>query len=50
MSSSKNFYLKRDFAAGVYLPKAQNPIPAPFLYTVYVYAIYLFTQVGGGES
>jgi hypothetical protein len=29
MSSSKKIDLKRDFAAGVYLSEAQNPIPPP---------------------
>ncbi len=37
--------LKRDFAAGVYLSEAQNPIPP--LHTVCVYTVYLFTQGGG---
>jgi hypothetical protein len=40
MSSSKRIYLKRDFAAGVYLAEAQNLTPPP--YTVYVYTVYLF--------
>jgi hypothetical protein len=39
--------LQRDFAAGVYLSKAQNPIQTP-LHTVYVYIVYLFPQ-GRGE-
>jgi hypothetical protein len=34
MSSSKKIDLERDFAAGVYLSEAQNPIPPP-LHTVY---------------
>ncbi len=33
-------------SADVYLSEAQNPIPP--LHTVYVYAVYLFTQGGGG--
>jgi hypothetical protein len=37
-----------DFAAGVYLVEAQDPIPPP--YTVYVYKVYLFTRGRGGES
>ncbi len=41
MSSSKKVDLERDFAAGVYLSEAQNPIPP--LHTVYVYTVYLFT-------
>jgi hypothetical protein len=28
--------------------RPRTPYPPPFLYTVYVYAVYLFTQVGGG--
>jgi hypothetical protein len=47
MSSSKQTDLLRDFAAGVYLSEAQNPIPPP-LHTVYVYTVYLFTQERGG--
>jgi len=46
MSSSKRIYLKRDFAAGVYLSEAQNPMPP--LHTLYVYTLYLFAQ-GRGE-
>jgi hypothetical protein len=38
-----------DFAAGVYLSEAQNPISPLHLYTVYVYTVYLFKQ-GRGES
>jgi hypothetical protein len=47
MSSLKKIDLSRDFEAGVYLSEDQKPIP-----TVYVYPVYLFTQVrgGGGES
>jgi hypothetical protein len=37
----------KDFAAGVYLLEAQNPIPPP-PHTVYVYPVYLFTQGKGG--
>ncbi len=40
--------LKRDFAAGVYLSEAKNPIPLP-LHTVNEYTVYLFTQ-GRGEG
>jgi hypothetical protein len=39
MSSSKKIDLKRNFAAGVYLSKAQNPMPPP--YTLIL--TYLFT-------
>ncbi len=48
MSSSTTFDLKRDFAAGVYLSEAQNPIPPPpyTLYTVYS----ILTQTGKGEG
>jgi hypothetical protein len=27
--------------------RPRTPYPPPFLYTVYVYAVYFFTQVGG---
>ena len=42
---------KRDFAAGVYLSEALNPIPPPSLHTLHVYKVHLFTQrIGeGGE-
>jgi hypothetical protein len=46
MSSSKKFFLKRDFAAGVYLSNAQNsilPINCKREYSI------LFTQ-GRGEG
>ncbi len=49
MSTSKIIDLYRDFAAGIYLSEAQNPIPPPPLQTVYVYTVYLFTQ-GRGEG
>jgi hypothetical protein len=48
----KKVTCRRDFAAGVYLAEAQNPIPPPFhtvAHTAYVYALYLFTQ-GRGEG
>jgi hypothetical protein len=50
MSSSKQIDLKRDFAAGVYMTKAQNPIPPP-PHSVYVYTVCLVIQArrGGGE-
>jgi hypothetical protein len=48
MSSSKKIDLSRDFAAGVYLSEAQNPIPPPqTLYTVY--QVLIHTGKGGGE-
>jgi hypothetical protein len=41
MSSSQKIDLQRDFAAGVYLSEAQNPIPLPVpphtLYTLIEY-------------
>jgi hypothetical protein len=41
--------LLREFAAGVYLSEAQNPIPPPPLRTVYS-ILYFFTRGrGGGE-
>jgi hypothetical protein len=46
MSSSKKIYLYRDFAAGVYLSEAQNPIPSP-LHTIRVYSILIHTGGGG---
>jgi hypothetical protein len=46
--SSKKIVLLSDFAAGVYLSEAQNPIPPP-LNTVYVCTANLFTQ-GRGEG
>ncbi len=51
MSSYKKIDLLRNFAAGVYLSEAQNPIPPPPLHTVYVYKVYLFSQgrEEGGE-
>ncbi len=36
----KKIDLQKDFAAGVYLSEAQNPIPPPLL-TVFVYTLYL---------
>ncbi len=36
-----------DFAAGVYLTEAQNPIHPLPLQTVYVYTVYLFKQGSG---
>jgi hypothetical protein len=34
MSSTKKINLLRDFAAGVYLSRAQNPLDAVYVYTV----------------
>ncbi len=39
MSLSKQIYLSRDFAAGVYLSEAQNPIPPPLLTHCNVYTV-----------
>ncbi len=41
---------QRDFAAGVYLSEAQNPIPSPpyTLYIICVYSIPIHTRKGGG--
>jgi hypothetical protein len=44
MSSSKKINLSSDFAAGVYLSEAHNPVPPPPLHTVFVYTVYLFLQ------
>ncbi len=50
MTSSKKIYMSRDFATGVYLSEARNPIPPPFTLCI-VYAVYIFTQGrGGGEE
>jgi hypothetical protein len=48
MSSSKKIDLKRDFAAGVYLSEAQNPIPPPHTHCVRVYSILIHTGKGRG--
>jgi hypothetical protein len=49
MSSSKKLTCKGDFAAGVYLSEAQNPIPLPLhMHCILVFSILnLFTK---GES
>jgi hypothetical protein len=47
MESSKNIDQQRDFAVGVYLSEAQNPIPA-LTHCIRVYTVYLFTQGRGG--
>ncbi len=50
MLSSKKIDLQRDFAAGVCLSEAQNPIPLPLTNCVLVYCtVYLLTQ-GRGEG
>ncbi len=48
MLSSKQIDLLRDFAAGVYLSEAQNPIRPP-LHTVYVYTVLIHTGRKGGR-
>jgi hypothetical protein len=50
MSSSKRIYLKRDFASGVYLSEAQNPIPHN--HTMYTCILYTSShrEVDGGEG
>jgi hypothetical protein len=47
MSSSKKIDLERDFAAGVYLSEAQNPI-TPLTHCISVYSILIHTGKGGG--
>jgi hypothetical protein len=48
MSSSKKYvHICRDFAAGVYLFEAQNPVHPPPFHTVDVYTVYLFNREGG---
>jgi hypothetical protein len=49
MSSSKKIYLERDFAAGVYLSKAQTPYPPP-PYTLYTCILHTYSHREGGES
>ncbi len=46
MSSSQKNYVKRDFAAGVYLSEARDPIPP--LHAVYVCSIHVFIYKGKG--
>jgi hypothetical protein len=46
MSSFKNIDMSRDFAAGVYLSQAQNPIP-PLTHYIRVYSILIQTGKGG---
>jgi hypothetical protein len=45
MPTKKN-YLYRDFAAGVYLSDAQNPVPSPPPANCYVYSILIHTRKG----
>jgi hypothetical protein len=40
------FYLKMDFAAGVYLPEAQDPIPPA--YTLHMCKQYIHREGGTG--
>ncbi len=49
MSSSKKIDLYRDFAAGVYLSEAQNPIPPPLTHCILVCSILVQIEKGGGE-
>jgi hypothetical protein len=39
-----------DFAAGVYLSEAQNPIPPPPSYTLYLCIQYTFSHREGGSG
>ncbi len=48
MSSSKKIDLKRDFAAGVYLSEAQDPVRPPHTQCIRVYSILI--QQGKGEG
>jgi hypothetical protein len=52
MSSSKKIIgLLKDFAAGVYLSEAQNPIPPPPSYTLYLIWIqYTYSHREGGSG
>ncbi len=52
MSSSKKIDLIRNYAAGVYLSEARNPIPPPFLtHCIRVYrTLYLSHREGGSGS
>ena len=48
MSSSEKIDLYRDFATGVYLSEAPNPVPLPLsLHTVYTVLIHTGRGVGG---
>jgi hypothetical protein len=48
MSSFEKIDLKRDFAAGVYLSEAQDPIPSfTQLYTCIQYTVLIHTRKGG---
>jgi hypothetical protein len=49
MSPSKKLTCK-DFAAGVYLSEAQNPIPPPLTHCIHVCSILIHTRKGGGEG
>ncbi len=47
----KKIDLKRNFAAGVYMSEARNPIQSPPPYTLYTgIQVYLFTQGRGGGA
>jgi hypothetical protein len=45
----RRIYLERDFAAGVYLSEAHNPIP-PLTHCIRVYSILIHTGKGERES
>jgi hypothetical protein len=46
LSSSKNIDLQRDFATGVYLSEAHNPIPPPLTLCERVYRILIHIEKG----
>jgi hypothetical protein len=50
MSSFKKNDLKRDFAVGVYLSEAENPIPPPLTHCIIVYSIHTYSHREGVEG
>jgi hypothetical protein len=48
--SSKKIAMKRDFAAGVYMSEARNPIHPPYTLYMYVYTSILIHTQGRGEA
>jgi len=53
MSSSEKIDLYRDFATGVYLSEAPNPVPLPLSLHILAYSIhctYSHREGGRGES